>query len=281
MSYVAFSTALVLGLPGSILALIPLSRMPLKPSTLYIQLLAASDFASLLTASLVYYKIVGQKDMTDQDNLIKWFGRTFQCFSHWLLVLICLERYVAVRFPLQKARLYTMQNTSLTCLAVFSLSLVHFVLFAITFIESLKIWNLMFFIIIVFLSVYIFVPMLLITLFTTLTAVEMRRSRRRRQTIVTTVGSSSASKLEAEITRIMFLTALFFVILTLPMLAYHLYDRIDYYWLHTETCPFYKAVDFFVFYASASLSYFNHAVNFFIYMFGAPGFRQQFLSYFC
>ena len=280
-SYGLFSAALVFGLPGSIFALILVGRLPLKPSTLYIRLLAASDFVALFSASLTYYKIVNNGDMTHSDDFLKWFGRIFQCFSHWLLVLICLERFVAIRYPLRKARLYTMQTTYLTCIAALFISSVHFILIALDKTKAIESDKYKFYVIMFFLSIYIFVPMLLIILFTTLATVEIRRSRGRRQTIVASGSSSLASKLEAEITRIMFLTALFFVLLTLPMLLYHLFDRIDSYWLHIELCPVDLAVTTLVFYICASLSYLNHAVNFYIYILGAPGFRQQFLILLC
>ncbi|RUS85926.1 hypothetical protein EGW08_006329, partial [Elysia chlorotica] len=275
-SYVVFSAALVLGLPGSILALILLGRMPTKPSTLYLRLLAVSDFVALVSLSVTYYEITGYHHVTNLDNLLKWFSRIFQSFSHWLLVLMCVERFVAVRYPLHKARLYTIRITYVTCFAVFLVSSIHFLLFPMTFvIKSLANGNYFFYVTLMYFSIYIFLPMILIVLFTNLTALEIRRSRRRRQSLVMTVSNSLAFKMEAEITRIMFLAVLSFVLFLLPKLLLYIFYIVDLYLLHIEKCPEYMAAFTVSYNTFTSLSYLNHAVNFYIYMLGAPGYRRQ------
>ena len=281
--YILFSSALVLGLPGSVLTGITAARLPLKPSTLYIRILAASDFLSLIFASLTYYAILDDfiRELESWEEFTKWFGRIFQSFSHWLLVLICLERYVSVRFPLQKARLYTMQMTCLSCLAAFIISSVHFILSSFLYFEAVEATHIKPAIVFLYLTIYIFVPMTLIVLLTSLTAFELKQSQERRRNFMTSVHTSLATKTEVDVTRMMFLTVICFVIFTLPMLLFHIYDRIDAYWLQLEICPVHGVVLELVFYTSASLSFLNHAVNFYLYVFGAPGFRRQFLLFIC
>ncbi|GFS22582.1 thyrotropin-releasing hormone receptor [Elysia marginata] len=275
--YVLFSVALILGLPGSGLVLLTLARMPLRPSILYIRLLAVSDFVSLVFAGISYYNMLdADYVMTDSDHYSKWFGRIFQVLSHWLLVLICIERYVSVRFPFQKASLFTIRRSYQTCFIALSIGSVHFILFCVGDIERILKGDLRYFIVLFYLSVYIFLPMTLIVVFTALTASELKRNRGRRNSMMAPEHRSLATKLEADITRMMFLTAIFFIIFTLPMFLFHLYDRIDTYWIHNEYCPLGAAILYHVFYVCASVSFLNHAANFYIYLFGSPGFRRRF-----
>ncbi|KAK3765517.1 hypothetical protein RRG08_054041 [Elysia crispata] len=277
-SYVLFTIALVFGLPGSLFTFLTVLRMPLKPSTLYIRLLAGSDFTSLAVASLTYYKTLDLQRMTDWQEVCKWVGRFFQAFSHWLLVLICLERFVSVRFPLHKAKLYTLSTARYTCLAALLLSSVPLILFSLHFSKTVVHSKFRFYYIVVYLSIYAFVPMSLIVSFTSLTAAELKKTQGRRRALLASAHSTSgASKMEADLTRMMFLSAIFFVVLTLPFFLFHSFDRIDDYWLHLRFCTVEAAVEYISLFTGASLCFLNHAVNFYIYIFGAQGFRKQFL----
>ncbi|GFR78499.1 growth hormone secretagogue receptor type 1 [Elysia marginata] len=201
--YVLFTVALVIGLPGSILALITMCRMPLKPSTLYLCLLSASDFVSLVFVSFTYYETLDIKRPSDWQELSKWIGRVFQAFSHWLLVLICVERFATVRFPLQKSTVYTVRTALYTCIAALLLSCVPLTLFCLGFYEIVTHQKFRFYYIIIYLSIYIFVPMSLIIVFTSLTAMELRKTQERRRNL--TRSGHHTSKMEAELTRMMFL----------------------------------------------------------------------------
>ncbi|GFO21654.1 C5a anaphylatoxin chemotactic receptor 1-like [Plakobranchus ocellatus] len=280
VAYVLFSIALVFGLPGSILALITVSRLPLKPSTLYIGLLAISDFLSLIGASLTYYKLLTSDPIEEWEEFSKWLGRIFQAFSHWLLALICLERFVTVTYPLHRVKVYTLQNTLYTCIAASALCCIPFLMFCLHYLNVVTYSKFRFISIVIYLTIYIIVPTLLIIVFTALTALQLRRSQQRRRTILTSENSERASKMEADLTRMMFLTAIFFVILTLPMAIIHILDQAEYYLMHIELCPVKEAVSYFLFYSSASLSFSNHAINFYLYLLGARGFRKQFLLVF-
>ncbi|RUS83683.1 hypothetical protein EGW08_008531 [Elysia chlorotica] len=277
-SYVLFTIALLFGLPGSILTSLTVFRMPLKPSTLYIRLLSGSDFAALAVASLTYYKTLDMQRATDWEEVSKWIGRGFQAFSHWLLVLICIERFVSVRFPLHKSKLYTMSTARWTCLAAMFLSSIPLALFSLHFSETVVHKKFRFYYIVVYLSIYAFVPMSLIVAFTSLTAAELKRTQGRRRAL-RAAGSNTngASKMEADLTRMMFLSAIFFVLLILPFFLFHSFDRIDDYWLHLRFCPVHAAIEYIALFTGSSLCFLNHAINFYIYIFGAQGFRKQFL----
>ena len=277
---VLFTIALVLGLPGSILAFIIVSRLPLKPSTLYMRLLAATDFLSLVLVSMTFYKILDLQRTTEWEEISKWLGRLFQAFSHWLLVLICVERYVTVRFPLHKTTVYTMPRTWLTCLVAFLISSIPLVLFSLHFSKTVQDRIFRFWYIVIYLSIYTTFPMIAIVTFTSLTAAELRKSQRRRRTLMASAGTSKASKLEADLTRMMLLSAICFVILLFPFFIFHLFDRIDDYWLHLDICPVGAAVEYYVLFTVAAISFLNHAINFYLYVFVAGGFRKELFNFF-
>ena len=119
--YTVFSVALVLGLLGSIFTVITIllgsrsavspsrSRSTVNPFTVYICTLAGSDFISLFLASFTVYKVNEYGHVPDQENIVLVF-RIFQSFSHWILTLICLERFISIRFPLRKSKIYTMKT---------------------------------------------------------------------------------------------------------------------------------------------------------------------------
>ncbi|KAK3789120.1 hypothetical protein RRG08_059978 [Elysia crispata] len=123
---IIFSIALIFGLPGSVLALVILTSMAISPTTRYMSFLAISDFTALLLASLTAYKIVTEKFLTQLEYISFYATRIFQAFSHWNLALICVERFVSVRYPFQRSRLYTRRATFLSVGAAFTLSLVPF-----------------------------------------------------------------------------------------------------------------------------------------------------------
>ncbi|GFO21651.1 thyrotropin-releasing hormone receptor [Plakobranchus ocellatus] len=286
-AYVLFSIALVFGLPGSILALITVLRLSLKPSTLYIGLLAVSDFLSLVGASLTYYTlytyytlIKNSDPLVEWEEFSKWFGRIFQAFSHWLLVLICLERFVTVTYPLHKVKVYTLHNTVYTCIAASALCCIPFLMFCLRYLKVVTYSKFRFISIVIYLTIYIIVPTLLIILFTALTALQLRRSQQRRRTVLTPVDMERSTKMEADLTRMMFLTAIFFVIFTLPMAIFHIINQANFYLIRRKLCPVEYAISKLIFYSTANLSFFNHAANFYLYLISARGFRKRFLLVF-
>ncbi|KAK3762220.1 hypothetical protein RRG08_057458 [Elysia crispata] len=124
-----FSIALIFGLPGSVLALVIVSSMAASPTTLYMSSLAMSDLATLFLASLTSYKVTNGGSLTLFDKNSIYVCRIFQAFSHWNLALICVERFVSVRYPFQKSRLYTRRAMFLSVGAAFIVSSVPFPLF--------------------------------------------------------------------------------------------------------------------------------------------------------
>ncbi|GFS23526.1 FMRFamide receptor-like [Elysia marginata] len=270
------SVALIFGLPGSVFALITVCNMAVNPTTLYMGCLAVSDFISLIFGIQVY-RFPDDGSLTYTEIAAIWFGRIFQTFSHWTLALICLERFVSVRFPTQKRNLYSLRNTGLSVGVIFIVSVTPFIAncayymnhdyeedlnLALTIIQNLF---------------YITAPGALIVVLSSLTAIQLKRAAKRRETMTSSSSvSDRSSRMEADLTRIMLLTSVCFVVFTLPWGAINTFDRV-----RNLFCPWTEAVYSFFFYGFVSITFLNHAVNFFVYYACARGFRNQFWLVIC
>ena len=279
---IIFSIALVFGLPGSVLALVTLSSMAVSPTTRYIRFLAISDFAALLLASWTAYRVTKDQDFTQLGLISLYITRTFQAFSHWNLVLICVERFVSVRYPFQKSRLYTRRATSLSVGAAFTLSLVTFpgsyltgayFNFIYTDLEAT----------VTILLIYIVIPGGLIIIFTMLTACHLRRNVRHRETIGSQSEQNSRRSvtMETQLTRLMFVTVVCFAVFTFPWAFMNIFDRLSRIGAYTLFCPLAYTIFKNIFLTLWAFSFFNHAINFYVYCACAKGFRNQFLRVIC
>ncbi|KAK3789118.1 hypothetical protein RRG08_059976 [Elysia crispata] len=281
---IIFSIALIFGLPGSVLALVILSSMAVSPTTRYMSFLAISDFTALLLASLTAYKVVTDQFLTQLEYISFYATRIFQAFSHWNLALICVERFVSVRYPFQKSRLYTRRTTFLSVGAAFTVSLVPFpgsyfssayFNFIYTDLEAA--------LTILYKLIYIVIPGGLIIIFTILTARHLRRSVRHRETIGTQSEQNSRRSvtMETQLTRLMFVTVVCFAVFTFPWAFIHIFDRILWSGTYILFCRLAYAKFTNILYTLWAFSFFNHAINFYVYCACAKGFRNQFLRVIC
>ena len=281
---IIFSIALIFGLPGSVLALVTLSSMAVSSTTRYMSFLAISDFTALLIASLIAYKVATDHFLTQLEYISFYVARIFQAFSHWNLALICVERFVSVRYPFQKSRLYTRRATFLSVGAAFTVSLVPFpgsylshVYF--NFIHT----DLEVAVTILYKLIYIIIPGGLMIIFTILTARHLRRNVRYRETIGTLSEQNSRRSvtMETQLTRLMFVTVVCFAVFTFPWAFIHIFDRLLWIAAYNVFCPLGDTIFENLFYTLWSFSFFNHAINFYVYCACAKGFRNQFLRVIC
>ena len=270
------SLSMIFGLPGSVLALVTVSSMTVSPPTVYMGCLAVSDFISLLFGVQVY-KLPDDGTFTYLEVVaIFWFGRIFQAFSHWTLSLMCLERFVSVKFPTQKSRIYTKKNTWLSVGVAFIISTIPFDASCLHYMKYEYNVDVVLYLSVLHNLIYIIFPGAMVVTFSTLTAVQIKRGARRRADMMSAQASSRPSRMEADLTRMMFLTSVCFVIFTCPWAAVHTFDRV-----RTLFCPFGEAVFSFFFYGCLSVTFFNHAINFYVYYACARGFRNQFWQVIC
>ncbi|CAL1530316.1 unnamed protein product, partial [Lymnaea stagnalis] len=112
-----------IGLPGNALTIVTILAMEsISPATILVAFLASCDIGALVSKLTlnrminqhVYFGSVGCK-------LVNTLTLSFATIANWTLVLICLERFIAVRFPLQKVYLATKHRCTV---AAFALSVI-------------------------------------------------------------------------------------------------------------------------------------------------------------
>ncbi|GFN94804.1 thyrotropin-releasing hormone receptor [Plakobranchus ocellatus] len=113
-----------IGVPSNALTVATiLSMNALSPATFFVVLLAVFDGSALVL------KLLGnQLGLLELDNRA-WFcqfleplGISFTTTANWILVLICLERFISVCYPLKKVYLFT-KRRSFICAAILVVTL--------------------------------------------------------------------------------------------------------------------------------------------------------------
>ncbi|KAK3769315.1 hypothetical protein RRG08_067237, partial [Elysia crispata] len=181
----------VIGVPSNALTVATiLSMHALSPATFFVVLLAVFDGCALIVKLLGNQ--LGQHGM--QDHL--WFCKHieplsifFSTTANWILVLICLERFISVCYPLKKAYLFT-KRRSYICATILIGSLFAFIMTALGVTRTVQnnictteqrfisfydnVW--------LYLNValHLFVPFVLIALLTAFIIYGLQRSRKHR-----------------------------------------------------------------------------------------------------
>ena len=117
---VGFWFALVAGLIGNGLAIFIIASLPKSTSTFYVGLLAVSDLSALCIRGAIDV-LSAHSIITHQwpySNLIAMVFDYCASYSNWLLVLIGLERFLTMRFPLQKRSILTVRRAQLSAVAL-------------------------------------------------------------------------------------------------------------------------------------------------------------------
>ncbi|GFS17274.1 thyrotropin-releasing hormone receptor [Elysia marginata] len=274
--------ALALGMPGSIFALVTVSSLKYSPGMVYLGSLAVSDFLALVFASiiLVFFKVADENESVLLKLKFIYAGRVFQAFSHWNLALICMERFITVRYPMCKSRFYSKRTVFLSLFIVLIISIVPTPFtFVSTFyyygtygpLETAQTF--------LYQAVYILVPGLIIYTLTFLTAIQLKSMAQyiRSMASSTTTPSSRSDAMETKMTKMMLLTSACFFVFACPFGFIQCFDRIKFWYLKFDLCHLNESIYIYLFYTLYAVSFLNHAVNFYIYCACAKGFRKQFV----
>ncbi|KAH9524435.1 hypothetical protein Btru_054555 [Bulinus truncatus] len=286
-----------IGIPANILALIVIVTMQkLTPASFLIASLAACDSCALVT-KLIYVNLYLYNVMSEAVCKMDFMAGFLSSLANWTLVLICVERFVSVCYPLKKEYLVTLR----LCYVIFGITAVillvpHMSVFVtmryyydnadglfsgpvcLVHDEYLTFWNNYWHWINN--SVVVFIPYIIISTFTTVIIVKLRVNTvwRRRMFQASCSSSSPISnsnnqnlhdkeRAERALSWMLALTAVLFLVLTLPSCVYFLMNS----W--GENFLFLQIQ--FVLYDS------THALNFFMYFLTAKCFRLQLYRIFC
>ena len=292
--YTVFSVALVLGLLGSIFTVItillgsrsavspPRCSSTANPFTVYICTLAGSDFISLFLASLTVYEVNDNGYVSIQEIMTFLVFRIFQSFSHWILTLICLERFISIRYPLRKSKIYTMKTVVLSTVLAFLLSAIPFpVVFLIQEEYNLTNRAIISAANILHMSIYSILPCVFILLFSFLTGFHINRNVQRRESMMAASNSRRSVTMETQLTRMMFATALCFIVFTVPLTGLEAFYDIIMFLKTPYFCELTHERILFAYDFALHVSFLNNAVNFYVYFACAKGFRKKFQRAIC
>ncbi|KAL8570353.1 hypothetical protein ACOMHN_035771 [Nucella lapillus] len=274
------------GVPGNLACLVTVLSMHVTTATFYVALLAVVDSAALLV-KLVFHQLITHRKMTDAACILSYVVSFCSCHANWVLVLICIERFCTVLFPLKKDVYFTKRRVYVSVLLLTVALVVCFAptpLFH-TGVKTgrfcLKNKNMQKFkedFFYGFLSsLYFFLPFVLIAVFTTLIIISLQRHRRARQRmgVMTTTGGGGGGgdgEVDRSISIMLLCAGLVFLLLTLPACLYHLFLKKLYDFNDLEEA----GQSFLLYQIVTVLSDTNHAVNFMVYFLSSPRFRKRF-----
>ncbi|PVD29897.1 hypothetical protein C0Q70_09154 [Pomacea canaliculata] len=101
------------GVPGNVACILVTTSMTLTTATLYMSLLAVADLLALVLR-LIFHQIAFY-DVTVNTFVCKMevFILLVSNYANWTLVLVCLERFLSIRFPLKKKIYFTKKRAIL------------------------------------------------------------------------------------------------------------------------------------------------------------------------
>ncbi|GFR77734.1 thyrotropin-releasing hormone receptor [Elysia marginata] len=119
MFTVSFWLACALGLLGNGLAILTIASLPLTTATFYVCLLAVSDLLAIMVRGTLQLMLDNTIIVLRNSKTFNMAGLLFDYFaslSNWLLVLICFERFLTIRFPLKKRTCFTIVRAQVIAL---------------------------------------------------------------------------------------------------------------------------------------------------------------------
>ncbi|XP_025081517.1 probable G-protein coupled receptor 139 isoform X2 [Pomacea canaliculata] len=287
------------GFPGNLLSLFTILKMkPFTSPSIYVAALAISDNLCLIAKTFLL-------QLTKEDvnvgpagcKTLYYMGNVFSIFSNWILVLMTVERFLAIRFPLKIGALCTRRRSMMTLVLLFvcvmALNIIYPVaakdqingndwicIFGKEFdqlMEKVWYWVDAFF--------YSIIPSILLSILNTLIILGIRRATVIHRALTEDGGSRKTASGQAaekvrqqrQITIMLFVLCVVFVVLTLPNSVFFVYQRYWDYSVSTYETAKYLFVKQIIF----LLSDMPHAINFFVYFISTKKFRDRFLDTIC
>ncbi|CAG5124568.1 unnamed protein product [Candidula unifasciata] len=107
--------SVITGIIGNVLAILTIASLPRSTATFFVGLLAVSDLVGICIQTVVYFldKHRMYSRATQYWDVFPMLYDMVASYSNWLLVLICLERYVTIRYPLHKRSYFTMRHSKM------------------------------------------------------------------------------------------------------------------------------------------------------------------------
>lgn len=284
------------GVPGNIAAIFTLFRMrQFTSSFVYMCVLAMFDLMTIVIKLLYLRLTSADVELSDAGCQVFMFIGTFcMHFANWVLVVLTVERYIAVWFPLKIAKIGSVRRAT-GVLVVIAVILIAFnVHFFWTYYEGqgdvfgflcmirneydnfgTPIWYW------IDGAIYSIIPTIMLVNFNTLIIIGLRKSARRHQRLTNSTADESHlaehQRQQRQVTSMLILVSIVFILLTAPNCLFFIFEnRWDYKADDYEYAKYILAQQI-VYMLSDS----NHAINFFLYFMGGQKFRRCFLEIIC
>ena len=300
VNFFIFSVALPIGLIGNVLSLVVFGASHLKKTSTghYLMALAVADTIYLSGRYMVWFSdfmenivmVHGYVHQIDSAcKIVISLNNCGRLFSAWLTVVITIERFIAVAYPLQVSIVSTPTRAKvlililgITCFGMGSFPL--YTLNSKVLADGMK-WcvqkrdrhvlhNFMILISLTFGEMVI--PSGLVCLFTLLILWKLFKSRQmRRKALSSSVGNNTHGHQEAQLTATLLAIAITFCIFRLPFIIFNNSNgptRTDY----AQVVVYYSAQRI-----SGLFFVLNYCINFVYYSLLGTAFRREFLQLFC
>ncbi|KAL8583213.1 hypothetical protein ACOMHN_053725 [Nucella lapillus] len=269
------------GVPANAACILTLLSMAQPPY--YVALLALADTVAL-AFKLLFHQLVTHGALTPASCLLLPFPTLFGCYANWVLVLISLERFVAVCLPFKKQQLFSRRRIVLSVVGLtVGLVIVFFPAFFFyhdseksgkkcVVRESVRgykegVWDAG-----LLASLYFFLPFFLVAISTAFIIRRLQTIRQRRQRVQSGGRSGRESSPEHAVSVMLISASLLFLLLVLPACLYHLVLQRRFNMRVLKE----RAAAYLFYQIITVLSDTTHAVNFFVYFLSAAKFRAAF-----
>ncbi|KAK7110208.1 hypothetical protein V1264_014125 [Littorina saxatilis] len=277
------------GLPGNIAALLAMAVLVRPPSanTFLLALLAVSDTLALLLKLVMNQLYFSLDRLSDHFCRCEMLTNVCSSYANWVLVLVAVERLVAVLLPFSRARFFTMHRLCALSVALAAAILaVHLPLiiggvavgrFRCGTTQAVsgyadQVWSW------VNVTLYAFLPTSLLLLITLFLVLALRRAGNRREQLqgsvtcyVTSRASREARRTERTFTVMTLAAALLFVLMVLPQCLYFVLFHYTTVLQHLRHLP----ADKLTHQVTSLMADSTHAFNFYFYVISAKRFRHR------
>ncbi|XP_025094936.1 putative G-protein coupled receptor F59B2.13 [Pomacea canaliculata] len=274
------------GVPGNVACILVTTSMTLTTATLYMSLLAVADLLALVLKLIFHQMYIYEVPLNTIGCKMEVFVALVSCYANWTLVLVCLERFLSIRFPLKK-KIYFTKNRPILIAVLLGMILCLCNLYAFIqldhreesycsypdssfdFVRTYWYWITAF--------IYYFLPFILLLIFPFLIIVSLRRQRKAREAMVRTTpdtsGETTQTRVEVAISVMVVCDAIVVFVTFAPICILNLikpFDTLNHGTIHTRFTV--TMLEF----MARTLSEVNYAVDFVIYFAASKKFRSRF-----
>ncbi|XP_025094220.1 putative G-protein coupled receptor F59B2.13 [Pomacea canaliculata] len=276
------------GVPGNVACILVTTSMTLTTATLYMSMLAVADLLALVLKLIFHQIVIHNVTVNTFACKVEVFVQLVSCYANWTLVLVCLERFLSIRFPLKKKIYFTKKRAILIAVLLgMILCLCYLYAFiqvdhreerycdypdsSFDFVRTYWYW--------IFTFIYYFLPFVLLLIFPCLIIVSLRRQRKAREVMVRTTpdksGETTQTRVEVAISVMVVCDAIVVIVTFAPICILNLiepFDILNHGSLHT------RFTVKMLWLTALTLSEANYAVDFVIYFAASKKFRSRFIK---